>query len=159
MDFQAVIKSAASAASPRTKNPRKNKTKHTENQSFGVFSMGAPMPWKSRLLAQPPQRVSQAVIKSAAINVENVFGLEIGLPKQRTSCIDMQNCTPFWNHNFVGFQTSIFCSETQFFWDAAGGRERQKITFRAIFLVQIPIFWWPQMTAGGHKKLEKCQKN
>ena len=62
------------------------------------------MSWKSRLLAQPPQRVSQVVIKSAAINLENVFGLEIGLPKQRTTYID----TLFWTHHVYRFQTLFF---------------------------------------------------
>ena len=34
LGFQAVIKSAASAASPRTKNPRKNREKIEEQLSF-----------------------------------------------------------------------------------------------------------------------------
>ena len=43
LDFQAVIKWAASAASPRNKNPRKNNEKIDEKLSFRAFSIGIPV--------------------------------------------------------------------------------------------------------------------
>ena len=48
LNFQAVIQSAASAASPGTKNPQKNHEKMKEKSHFGALYIGIPVETLSR---------------------------------------------------------------------------------------------------------------